>query len=285
MDEKVIQLIVDQVLQRIRQNKEGSTRIPIAVSARHTHLSQEHLDILFGPGYQLSKMKDLSQPGQFAAQETVTIVGPKGALERVRILGPARNVTQTEITRTEARRLGLSPPLRLSGDVCGSSPHTLVGPKGSVYCTEGLIIAKRHIHMHTTDAEKLQLHHGDRVNVAIDSLRPLHFQDVEIRVSNRYRLEMHIDTDEANAACLEEGGYGSIISLSLRPQALGINQQTVENKKSCKQVAVAIKRLLTERDVRQTQDSIIWVSKQTIITPLAREYALNQGIEIRIVDG
>ncbi|MFC4769752.1 phosphate propanoyltransferase [Effusibacillus consociatus] len=180
----------------------GVKTIPVGVSARHVHLSPEHVEVLFGTGYQLQIHKLLSQPGQFAAKETVMLAGPKGVIDKVRILGPARGKTQVEVSLTDAHRLGVSPPVRDSGDLAGSSPITLVGPNGSIYLHEGLIIASRHIHMSQEDALDFQVDDGDNVFVICQSERQIIFSNVKIRVSPNYRLEFHIDTDEANAAKL-----------------------------------------------------------------------------------
>lgn len=171
------------------------------ISARHVHLSKEHLAILFGEGYQLTNKKDLSQPGQFACEERVTVVGPKRELKNVSILGPVRPASQVELSMTDARSIGLSAPVRESGDLAGSTPCKLVGPCGEVELTEGVIIAKRHIHMTPEDAEKYGVQDKQVVNVAVKSDgRSLVFGDVICRVSPKYALAMHLDTDEANAA-------------------------------------------------------------------------------------
>lgn len=177
--------------------------IKVGVSNRHLHLSQKDLEILFGEGYELTPIKDLGQPGQYAAEETVDLVGPKNTIKRVRVLGPTRKATQVEVSRTDAFKLGVNPPVRDSGDIVDSSSIKLVGPKGEVELKEGVILAKRHIHMHTEDAEKYGLKDKDIVSViATKEGRNLIFQDVLVRVSDKYALEFHVDTDEANAAFL-----------------------------------------------------------------------------------
>jgi putative phosphotransacetylase len=173
------------------------------VSNRHLHLSQKDLEILFGEGYELTPIKDLGQPGQYAAEETVDLVGPKNTIKRVRVLGPTRKATQVEVSRTDAFKLGVNPPVRDSGDIEGSASIKLVGPNGEVELKEGVILAKRHIHMHTNDAEKYGLKDKEIVSViAAKDGRKLIFQDVLVRVSDKYALEFHVDTDEANAAFL-----------------------------------------------------------------------------------
>lgn len=180
-------------------------RIPVGVSGRHVHLSREHVERLYGPGYRLNKMKDLSQPGQYACQETVTLVGPKGVLEKVRVLGPPREWTQIEISVSDCFKLGIQAPIRDSGDLGGSAAVSVVGPVGSLTITEGCIIASRHLHMHPGDAARLGVKNGDRVSVMAQGPRSVTFAEVLVRVSEKYRLEMHIDIDEANAVGLKDG--------------------------------------------------------------------------------
>ena len=169
--------------------------IPVGISNRHIHLSQEDFETLFGAGATMTHFKDLSQPGQFACKEVMTIVGPGGAIERVRLLGPARKQTQVEVSVADCFKLGIKAPLRDSGDLAGSAPITIVGPKGSVNIPEGCIIALKHIHMHTDDAARLGLKDRDHVNVQTCGERNLMFQEVLIRVSDKFKLEMHVDMD------------------------------------------------------------------------------------------
>lgn len=171
------------------------------ISARHVHLSKEHLAVLFGEGYQLTNKKDLSQPGQFACEERVTVVGPKRELKNVSILGPVRPESQVELSMTDARSIGVSAPVRESGDLDGSAACKLIGPCGEVELQQGVIIAKRHIHMTPEDAEKYGMQDKQIVRVSVKSAeRSLVFEDVVCRVSPKYALAMHLDTDEANAA-------------------------------------------------------------------------------------
>ena len=193
---EIAKLVVEQLKGVDVYNPED--RIPIGVSARHVHLSQTDLETLFGKGYQLTKKKDL-MGGQFAAQECVTIIGTKlRAIENVRVLGPVRKQTQVEVAQTDAVKLGVKAPVRLSGDLAGSAPVTLVGPKGAIYLKEGCIVAKRHIHMAPKDAERFGVKDRQVVKVRFDSGRGGTFEDVPIRVDPTFDLEMHIDTDEAN---------------------------------------------------------------------------------------
>jgi acetate kinase len=187
----------------------GARTIPVAISARHIHLDVATIHVLFGPGHELTERAPLSQPGQFACEETLDVVGPKRTLKGVRVLGPARSRCQVEISRTDEFYLGIDAPVRNSGDTKGSAAVTLVGPAGSVQLEEGVICARRHIHMRPEDAEYYGVEDRDVVEVAIDSNgRDLVFGDVLIRVSPKYALEMHIDTDEANAAELTRGAEG-----------------------------------------------------------------------------
>jgi len=185
--------------------------IPVAVSAHHVHLTQAAVEELFGKGHRLTIRNRLSQPGFWAAEETVDVLGPGGEIPRLRVMGPCREANQIEIAETEAYKLGIDVPVRLSGDTTDTPVVTLRGPKGSIR-TEGLIVAKRHIHMNAKDAQARRLKHGDQVEVAVRSDgRDLVFREVVIRTDPRFVTEMHIDTDEANAAHLKSGGAGELM--------------------------------------------------------------------------
>ena len=194
-----------------QQEKGSGFLVPVGVSNRHIHLSQEHVEALFGSGYQLTKKKEL-MGGQFAANECCTIVGLKlRAIENVRVLGPARKSTQVEISSTDARKLGINVPIRESGDIAGSAPIAIVGPKGAIYCKEGCIVAARHIHMSPADATAAGVSDGDYVSVKVENERGPTFNNVKIRVDDSFTLEMHIDTDEANASEIKQGDKVMII--------------------------------------------------------------------------
>ena len=188
-----------------------SLQIPVGVSNRHLHLAKADLEVLFGEGYQLSVLKDLKQPGQYAAQETVTLVGPKGEIEGVRILGPLRPATQVEISCTDSFRLGIKPPVRESGALLDSPGLKLRGPKGEVEVVECSILAWRHIHMHTNEAEQLGVKDKEMVSVKIPGDRSVTFHNVIVRVRPDFALEMHVDTDEANACGLKSGDCVEIV--------------------------------------------------------------------------
>ncbi len=184
----------------------------VETSARHVHLSAADLETLFGAGASLTHKKDLSQPGQFACEERVTLIGPKKTIPNVIILGPERSATQVELSFTDARTLGITPPVRESGDLAGSAPCKIVGPAGEIEIKEGAIVAKRHIHMTPADAERFSVRDKQIVRVRLDGEgRSTVYGDVVVRVSPKFALAMHIDTDEANAACAFGQFYGEIV--------------------------------------------------------------------------
>ena len=213
MEQQTVERITQMVLETIGRMEEKSNgyQVPVGVSARHIHLTQEHVEILFGEGYHLTKKKDL-MGGQYACNETVTVVGLKlRAIENVRVLGPVRKASQLEISATDAMKLGVAAPIRESGNVAGSAPIAVVGPKGVIYLKEGCIIAMRHIHMSPSDAAAAGVHDGDIVSVRADNERGTVFNQVKIRVNDSFTLEMHIDTDEANASKIKTGDKVTII--------------------------------------------------------------------------
>lgn len=201
-----------KLVDNLQQTHGAGRTIPVAVSARHVHLTQEAVEALFGPGYKLTERNPLSQPKQYACNETVTIVGPKRRLENVRILGPTRPENQVEISRTDEFFLGIDAPVRASGDIQNTPGCKLIGPYGEYEMKTGVICAWRHIHMHPSDAEHFGVKDKDVVEVAIQGTgRELIFGDVLIRVSDKFKLEMHIDTDEGNAAELSAGAEGALV--------------------------------------------------------------------------
>lgn len=186
-------------------------KVLVETSARHIHLSEQTLEVLFGAGHTLTKKKDLSQPGQFACEEKVEVIGPKGSL-KMSVLGPVRKADQVEISLTDARSIGVSAPVRESGDVAGSAGCTLRGPVGEVVISEGVIAAKRHVHLTPADAEAFGVSDKQIVKVKLDTARPLIFDDVVVRVSPSFSAAMHIDTDESNAAGASGVVYGEILA-------------------------------------------------------------------------
>ena len=208
-DIQTIEQAVAKIFKEYNQDKNGE--IKIGVSQRHVHLSREDLDILFGKGYELTKKKTL-MGREYAAEECVTLVGPSlKSIEKVRVLGPVRNQTQVEISKTDTFILKVSPPVRPSGKVEGSEKLVLVGPKGSVYLKQGVIIANRHIHLTPEYAARHNIKDGDYVDVMVDSIKPTKFYDVQVRVRDDFNIEMHIDTDDANSAGIKNGDMVRII--------------------------------------------------------------------------
>jgi len=213
MNNQTVETITKMVLAALEQKKspEHEFMVPLGVSARHVHLTQEHVEVLFGTGYQLTKKKEL-MGGQYACNEIVTIVGLKlRALEGVRVLGPVRKQSQVEISATDAVKLGVKAPIRESGDLSGSAPIVIVGPRGAVHLEEGCIIAQRHIHMAPKDALVAGVQNQDEVSVKAENERGTVFNHVKIRVDDSFTLEMHIDTDEANAANIITGQTVTLI--------------------------------------------------------------------------
>ena len=207
-----LEALVQKVIGNLAGGATGEGDIPVGISNRHIHLCREHVEILFGKGYNLTPVKELSQPGQYACKEQLTIVGPSmRAIEGVRVLGPERKKSQVEISRTDSFTLKVKPPVRESGDIAGSAPITIIGPRGVVTLSEGCIIANRHIHMSEDEGRAFGVKDGDYVDVEMRGERRTLFYDVQIRVHKDFRLEMHVDTDDANAAGICNGFKGKLI--------------------------------------------------------------------------
>lgn len=201
--------IVEEVVKRIQQQQQNT--FEVEASGRHVHLSRQEIDALFGPGYQLTKVKDLSQPGQFVCKERITVAGPKGLFQNVVILGPERSESQVEVSMTDTRILGINAPVRESGKTEGTPGVTLMNGSTVVTLSHGLIVAKRHIHMTPEDALKNKVSNSQIVQVKVEGTRPLIFDDVVVRISPRFATYMHIDYDEANACGLTKGARGYIL--------------------------------------------------------------------------
>lgn len=203
---------IAEMVKKILSEMEGGAtvssngEVPIGVSNRHIHLNKADLETLFGAGYELTPLKDLSQPGQYACKELLTIVGPSlRPIENVRVLGPLRKQSQVEISATDSYVLKVKPPVRESGNLAGSAPVRIIGPKGVVELSEGCIIANRHIHMSPADAKAFGVKDCDTVTVDVEGKRRTRWYDVQVRVHKDFRLEMHVDTDDANAAGIGNG--------------------------------------------------------------------------------
>lgn len=199
--------IVDEVLKKFKENN----FIEIEASGRHVHLSKQDLETLFGKNYVLTKVKELSQPGQYACKERVDIIGPKGTIKNVVVLGPVRSETQVEVSLTDARILGVNAPIKLSGDIENTPSIKIATPTAIVEKDKGIIVAKRHIHVEEKDKEKFNVSDGEIVKVKVFSDRPLIFDDVVVRISPNFKTYMHIDYDEANACAFKNGTFGMII--------------------------------------------------------------------------
>lgn len=199
--EAVLKLLLEAVQANVAspEVKESKDEIPVGISNRHVHLSKGDINTLFGEGYEMTKMKDLSQPGQFACKETVIICGPKGVIDKVRILGPARSKTQVEVMTGDCIKLGVPSHVRLSGDLHGTPGITVVGPKGTVQTTEGVIAAQRHIHMTPENAKCLGVHDGQIVSIKVEGPRGGIYDNVAVRANDASNLECHLDIEEANA--------------------------------------------------------------------------------------
>ncbi|QHI71549.1 phosphate propanoyltransferase [Aminipila terrae] len=209
--EAVLKLLLEAVQGSVSaEPQQNSNEIPVGVSNRHIHLSQADLNALFGEGYQLTKMKDLSQPGQYACKETVTICGPKGAIEKVRVLGPVRSKTQVEVLTGDCFKLGAPSQARLSGDLSGTPGVTVIGPRGSVQTKEGLIVAQRHIHMTPKDAQHFGVQDGQTVCIKVEGPKGGMYSNVAVRANDASALECHLDTEEANAM-----GLGSSAKITI----------------------------------------------------------------------
>ena len=208
--EELLRMIAAAV-SRVQNESGGPGAIPLGISNRHIHLSQQDLEKLFGAGYQLNNIKDLVQPGQYACKETLTICGPKGAIEKVRVLGPVRKQTQVEILAGDTFKLGVKGEVRMSGVLGGTPGITLIGPKGSVQISEGVMIAQRHIHMTCEDAARFGVTDGEIVDLECEGTRAGLLHDVVIRANNNSRLECHLDTEEANALGMTDQSHIRIV--------------------------------------------------------------------------
>lgn len=208
--EELIQKITEKVLEHWNRLSTDPYQVPVGISARHVHLSREHVEILFGAGYRLTPEKSLSQPGQFACKEQVEVCGPKGSIKKVRILGPERKQSQVEMAFSDCRNLGITPSVRISGDLKETPGILLKGPVGEVFLKEGVIIADRHIHMTPEDAKWFGVSDGERVNVTVPGEKGGVLGGVLIRITRESRLDFHVDTDDANAFLLRQGQWVTI---------------------------------------------------------------------------
>ncbi|RKX99644.1 phosphate propanoyltransferase [Candidatus Poribacteria bacterium] len=263
-------------------------QVPVGISARHIHITPEHLEIIYGKR-ELTHYVDLYQPGNFAAQETVTIVGPRGAIERVRILGPLREYTQVEVARTDAIRLGIDPPVRDSGDLEDAAPITIVGPKGSIYLEHGAIIPARHVHMSPQEAEEIGVSNGDTVRVRVTGERGLIFDNVRVKVGENQKLQLHLDTDEGNAAGLRGG---EAVELITKDGVVSLAEIRGAEEREPEEMELKLpegkgKPVVTASVIAGISPQVrrVIVPNPVIITPLARDIAKERGLEIVTKEG
>lgn len=265
-----IKQIVYKVISKLKGNEVATIHpqpFPVGISNRHVHLSRQDLDVLFGSGYELNMSHEISQTGQYAAKETVNLAGPKGCIEKVRILGPVRKQSQVEIMRGDKYKLGVNPPVRDSGDLKGSGAITIIGPCGSVHINEGLIISQRHVHMIPAEAAFYGVTDGEFVQVKAGTNRGITFDNVLIRVREDFVLEFHLDVDEANASGVENGEEAFLINLKSKPSG---------------QSDIITLSLVTEDRVRQAwkDKKPLYLKKGSITTPLAKDTAKELGVEL-----
>ena len=217
MERVEVQRLVTERIIKTAYEETGKRFVPAAASNRHIHVSAQDLETLFGKGYALKQERALSQPGQFAAAETVSIAGSKGKIDQVRVLGPARGKTQVEILMTDAFKLGVSPVVRLSGDLQGTPGATIIGPVGSVELSAGVIVAMRHVHISVEQAAWLGLQNGDLATIRKDGVRALVFENVPVRCGEGHSLELHLDMEEANAGSIKNGELLEIVGIARKP--------------------------------------------------------------------
>ncbi len=282
-----IETIVKKVLERIREMEEDNKfdLIPIEASARHIHITKEHLENLFGKGYALTPKRQLSQPGEYLSEERIDIIGPKGTLENVAILGPCREKTQIELSFADAFLIGVNAPLRLSGDLTDSATVFIKNGDRIIEAINSTIVAKRHIHMTSEIANRMFLKDMQIVKVKVNSKRPLIFEDVVIRVDDESTLNMHIDFDEANACGYYDGVMGSIIDVKGNIGPLNIVQDKKNTLNDNAKDYKVEKKVITEeyiKNVVQEGYKRILISKKNIITPLAKDYINKNKISVTI---
>ena len=202
---------IQQVISKVMAEMAGTHLVPIEASARHVHLSQADVDLLFGEGYQLTPKRELSQPGQYLCEERISLIGPKGSFQNVAVLGPVRPDSQVELSRTDSRTIGVKAPIRESGDVAGTPGLVMVGPKGVARIESGVIVARNHIHMTSADALRMGVQDKELVSIKVGGDRPVTFHNVVVRVKDSFALAMHIDYDEANAVELARDAQGELV--------------------------------------------------------------------------
>jgi len=282
------QLLAETITNTVKKVMLEESFVEVEASGRHVHLSREAIDFLFGEGYQLTKAKELSQPGQFACKERIAVAGPKGKFENVVILGPERKASQVEVSLTDAVTLGTKIPVRESGNIEGTPGITLIHNGRQLELDNGLIVAKRHIHVSPEDAEILDVENKEIVQVKIFGDRSLTFDEVVIRIHPNYRTYMHIDFDEANACGFKKGVLGKIIKKSGGNQSKG-NRRTQPVRPAAMgsgagEVTELNQKIITESDLQKLflkQITKVKIPAGSIITPLANDYVRRHKLEIQ----
>lgn len=311
MDEKTIKKIITQVIadynKEIMTDKKNSfitetkcrqeEPVPVETSARHVHLSQKDVDRLFGVGYTLTKKKEISQPGQYLCEERVRLIGPKGTIDRVAVLGPTREHTQIEISLTDNKLFGIEAPIRISGDLENSASLFVQANDKMVCACESVIVAQNHLHLSFEEAQSYNLKDGQKIKIKMDTIRPITFDDVIVRVSKKAKLSFHIDYDEGNACGLVSGNLGYIcrendcsIHMTDRcvtnAQYYGSYVANELNPTFCEKEIKIDGKLLTEsmlyNALKEDANNIL-IDKKTIITPLAHDYVKNHNMKIRFI--
>lgn len=283
-EQKLQEMIANVVKQVLAEGKKG--RVPVEVSARHVHLTKEDTEALFGKGHVLTPRRELSQPGQFLAEERVTIVTARGEFRNVAVLGPARSHTQVELSCTDARSLGVEPLIRQSGDTAGCPDICLLAGQNVVVAKEAVIVAQNHIHMTPEDAKNFGVHDGQMVRVEMNTVRPLTFDQVAVRVRDDFALAMHIDFDEANACGFKTGDWGQVY-LAGEVQADGVHDTGHVARKAADlpQYIQCATGLITESRARELAQecgsiSILHVDKKAVLTPSAWDVMREKKIEV-----
>lgn len=284
VNEDIIKLIVEKVMDNMGDYLKANLEIPIEVSGRHVHLSKEHMEHFFPDEGELKVIKELSQPGQFQYDKRVTLIGPKGVIQNVAILGPARSETQVEISFTDARILGITPPIRESGKLENSTGIVIAAEGKVVQINQGVIVAKRHIHMTPKDAEEFAVKDGQHVKVKIKSKRPVVLEDVLVRVSPKYRLSMHIDYDEGNAAGYERGTKGEICTVSSKDNLRHKSGEVIEEveKKIILDNKLITEELLKKLDFQSRK--LLYITSKAIVTPMAKDYIRSKNIQLVVME-
>lgn len=305
MKEETIRQVVEKVIDEIEKRRilpdetcSGKSHdtiggIPVEASGRHVHLCRAHIDELFGKGYELTKKKDISQPGQYLCEERVTLIGPKGRMDNVAVLGPVREKTQVEISMTDAKMLGVNAPVRLSGDLRGAADMIIEREDNEVDAIGSVIVAKMHMHVNSSDAKRLMLHHGQHVKVTLGTTRPVTFNDVIVRVNQNYSNALHIDYDEANA-CGFVNGDVCRIETGVSCGAGGCKDAAQEGCKidGADEYGEPVEecRLVTERKMKELSQRVnggaagsLTLKSGTIVTPSAMDVAHEKRIDIRFI--